>query len=337
MTSLEHGLRRFNGSRRRWRLAVFGAGTAVAVLSGCTELQVAPYRDDALLAGHKYALGEKYIDVDGLRLCYQERGQGETVLILPGLATSIDFWQLNVPVLAEQYHVIAVDPPGFGKSDKPDVSYDLLWMRDRLLSFMDAKGIRRTSLIGGSLGGHLALLIALEQPERVDKLVLMGSSGAWPPPGFLLAGGLYALWNDAVVTDHLRRNWPDIYSKMFIRQTPVTQAMFRYQMAVRADAARYAPEGRASSRALRSIFFHSCLDRLGRVRQPTLLIWGARDCIHLHSEARSLRQGLPDARLVIVPDAAHEVMVDQPAVFNDLVTTFLRQGLVAVKEQRKVP
>jgi pimeloyl-ACP methyl ester carboxylesterase len=247
----------------------------LVAVEGCTELAVAPYRDQALVRDYRYALGEKYIDVDGLRLCYQERGQGETVLVLPGLATSIDLWQLNIPALAEHCHVVALDPPGFGKSDKPDASYDLAWLRDRILAFMDARGIRRASLIGGSLGGQLALMVAMERPECVDKLVLMGSSGGWPPPGFLLAGGLRVFWNDALVTDHLRRNWPDIYHKMFIRQTPVTQVWFRYEMAVRADPARFGPEGRAASRALLSIFFHSCLGRLAGLRQPTLLIWGA--------------------------------------------------------------
>ncbi len=306
------------------------AVTVAATSAGCTDRQLARYRDDEFLAQHHYALGEQYLEVDGLQLCYQEYGTGETVVILPGLGTSIDFWQLNVPAIAERYHVLAVDLPGFGKSDKPDASYDLPWICQRIETFLDAKQVVRASFIGGSMGGHLGLLMALDHPERVDKLVIMGSSGIWPRPGIILNLALKTLWNDAIVTDYLRRNWPKIYSRISKYQTPMTQRLLRYQMAVRADATRYAPEGRASCRALRSIFYNSCRDRLAEITVPVLLIWGETDPIHPPKDAVYFRAHLPDARLVIVPDAAHEVMVDQPQTFNRLVLTFLEQGTAGV-------
>ncbi len=301
--------------------------------SGCADLLLASHRDDEFLDQYRYVLGEHYLTVDGVRLCYQECGEGEAVIILPGLATSIDFWQLSIPALARTHHVLAIDLPGFGNSDKPDVGYDLPWIVDRILSFMDAKGVTRASLIGGSVGGQLALMLAIRCPDRVDKLVLMGSSGAWPEPSLITVGALYAFWNDAVVTDHIRRNWPDIWHKMFLHQTPVAQRLFRYQMALRANRDRYWAEGRASSRTLKSIFFHSCLKDLAKVAQPTLLVWGEQDHIHLLSEARALREGIPHSRLVIVPDAGHEVMIDQPIEFNRLVQAFLAHGLDAVGDR----
>jgi 4,5:9,10-diseco-3-hydroxy-5,9,17-trioxoandrosta-1(10),2-diene-4-oate hydrolase len=270
--------------------------------------------------------------VEGLKLCYQEKGQGEPVLILPGLGTSIDFWQLVIPSIAQKYHVVAVDLPGFGKSDKPDAAYDLLWISERIRAFMDAKGLARASIIGGSLGGHLALLLALDHPERVAKLVLMGSSGTWPRPGPLLDLALKSLWNDAIVTDHLRRAWPDIFAKMSESRTPLTQTLLRYQMAIRANAKRFAPEGRAASRALRSIFYSSCRDRLPEVAVPVLLIWGEADQIHPPAEGVYFRKHLPDSRLVGVPGSRHEVMIDQPAVFIQAVLAFLERGTQAVPD-----
>ena len=321
---------RRRGSAYRW--ALLACCCLAASTASCTELMLAPYRDDASVENHHYALGERYLEVNGMRLCYVEQGRGDNVIILPGLGTSIEFWQLNVPKLAENYHVVALDPPGSGLSDKPDASYDLLWICDQVLAFMDAKDMPRASFVGGSMGGHLALLIALRHPERVDKLVLMGSSGAWPRPGILLTAALVVLWNDAVVTDHMRRTWPDTYGKIFAQQTPMTRDLLRYQMAVRADGRRFAPEGRALSRSLQSIFWHSCRDELGRLKQPTLLIWGEGDRIHLRDEAICFRDSVPDSRLVVVPGAAHEVMVDQPETFNRLVLTFLKEGTSAVAD-----
>jgi 4,5:9,10-diseco-3-hydroxy-5,9,17-trioxoandrosta-1(10),2-diene-4-oate hydrolase len=319
--------------RRKWFFAALLFLPAIVLTcSGCTNTLLTKYRDPQLLQSYRYRLGEQYIDVNGVRVCYQERGTGPTVVILPGLGTSIDFWQQNIPDLAKQFHVVAVDPPGFGKSDKPDGSYDLLWICDNVLAFLKAKGIDRASFIGGSMGGHLAMLIALQNPQLVDKLVLMGASGTWEPPGPLLALALKTLYSEAIVTDHLRRNWPNIFPKMFVSRTPVTQDLFRYQMALKADEAAYTPEGRAMARSLRSIFFHSCRQQASRIQIPVLLIWGEHDQVHTPTAAMVLRNRIPDSRLVVVPGAGHEVMVDKPEVFDRTVATFLVGGTQVIAD-----
>jgi pimeloyl-ACP methyl ester carboxylesterase len=293
---------------------------------GCTDLALSKYRDDRLLDEYRYALGEQYIEIDGLRLCYQEVGAGPTVIILPGLGTSIDFWQRNLPALAEHFHVLALDLPGFGKSDKPDVAYDLRWTCGRIRAFMDARGVERASFVGGSMGGHLALLMALEHPERVERVVLMGSTGAWRPPGVLLDAAIQLVWNDALVTDYLRGRWPAIYRSLFVQQTELTETLLRYQMARRARPGEYRAEGRASSRALRSIVYSSCRSRLGEVTVPVLLVWGASDRIHPVADGAYMQAHLPDARLVVIEGASHEAMLDQPEAFNDAVAAFLSAG-----------
>lgn len=301
-----------------------GGLAAVTLCASCTDLQLRRYRNDQLLREYRYTLGEKYIEVDGLRLCYQELGQGrETVLIMPGLCTSLDFWQKNIPALAERYHVVAVDPPGTGKSDKPDVSYELSWVVERLVAFMDAKGIRRAHLMGGSLGGQFALMIAMDHPDRADKLVLMGSCGAWPRTGPLLDLAIRLFWFDAIGLDHVRRNWPTIFHDIVGSDGPVVQRIFEYQMAVRAVETEYAAEGRAASRMLRSIFYTNLRPRMHEVQRPVLLVWGEHDRIHLLSEAKYFARHLPNSRLVVVPDTAHEVILDEPDYFNRLVLAFL--------------
>ncbi len=306
-----------------------GSCVAVAVAlacSSCTDVMLARYRDDGFVSSYEYKLGEKYVEAGGLRLCYQEFGQGEPVIILPGLGTSIDFWQLNIPVLAEHFHVLAVDLPGFGKSEKPDASYDLTWITEQIIAFMDAKHIERADFIGGSMGGHLALLLALYYPERVDRVVIMGSSGMWPQPGPILDLALKTLWNQWLVTDFVRSQWPRIYWSLSNRRPPMTYVLFEYQMALRADRQRFAPEGRACTRALRSIFYHSCRAMLGEIRAPVLLVWGQDDSIHPVESAEYFADHLPHARLVVVPGSSHEVMIDDPELFNRQVTAFLQQA-----------
>ena len=309
------------GALAGWLLAAMAIGC-----TSCGSLRLMTYRDDALIKSYTYVLGEKYLVVGGIRYCYQERGEGETVLILPGLATSIDFWQETIPALASHYHVVAVDPPGFGKSDKPDAGYELSWIVDRVVDFMDAKRLKRVTIIGGSLGGHLGLLLALKHPERVSKLVLMGSVGDWPTPTGLTDLALKTLWNEWMVVGFMRDQWPDIYAKMFKHPRPLTERIFKYQMALRANGAAYAAEGRTFSRAFHSIFYSSVRDRLGEIECPVLLVWGKEDTTHPSTAGEFFRDHLKDAELVIVEDSAHEVMIDQPEVFNQLVLRFLKEG-----------
>jgi pimeloyl-ACP methyl ester carboxylesterase len=184
------------------------------------------------------------------------------------------------------------------------------------------------------MGGHLALILALAHPERISKLVLMGSVGDWEPPGALLDAAIRTLWNDTLVTNYMREHWPEILARMFKHRTLFTERIFLYDMALRADAARYAPQGRAASRALKSIFYSSCRDHLPEVRQPVLLVWGEEDRIHSAADVGLyFRQHLSDSRLVVVPDAAHEVMVDRPEAFNRLVMDFLACGTAAVEDR----
>jgi len=248
------------------------------------------------------------------------------VVILPGLATLADYWYLTIPELARDFRVIAVDLPGCGKSDKPDASYELAWINERIMAFLDQMKVSRFSVIGGSMGGHLALMLALDHPDRVERIVMMGSTGAWPEPGPVLSAAIKLLWSDQIVINHLRANWPSIYEKIIRHPTPTTDRIFRYQMAIRADMDKYRSEGIASSRTLCSIFRNSCRSRLSQVRVPVLLVWGEHDEIHPLRDAQYMRDHIPGARLEVIPDAAHEAMIDQPARFIEVVAPFLRGG-----------
>lgn len=308
---------------------------AISTASCCTDLRLLSYRDDAVVEQYHYALGEQYITVGDLTLCYQQRGEGEPVLILPGLATSIDYWQFNIPALAESHRVVALDLPGLGKSDKPAAAgYEMSWLVERIVDFMDAKGIRRTTVIGGSAGGHLALMLALAHPERVSKLVLVGTVGNWDPMTPLQDLAIRCFWTDAAAVHLLRVGWPMILGWLFEQPTEFSGQIRRYDMALRADRARYTPYGRATGRTMKSLLYSTCRDRLGEIKCPVLLVYGEHDHIHRGDNLeKHYREHLADMRLVLVPHAAHAVMVDQPEAFNRLVLEFLAGGTAGVTAQ----
>lgn len=339
-------------------LVVWGAGCAPM-----TDILLIGYRNQEAINNYRYALGEQYIEIDGMTLCYQEFGPDQlpdqtasadparsghlrisprddspsatlatnstghsrpVLLLLHGVGTSSDFWQLNIPAFARDYRVLALDLPGFGNSDKPDASYELTWLCEKILAFLDAKQVDQAHVLGASMGGHLSLMLAMDHPDRFQTLTMVGSCGAWEHPTPLLDWAFNTFWNEYIVTDHLRRTWANTFDRIFLYKNEITDRIFRYQMALRADATLFQKEGRASTRSLKSIFYSSRRDRLHDVQQPVLLIFGEGDFVHPPEDGVYLHQHIPRSILHIVEGANHEVMADRPDFFNETVLAFLR-------------
>ncbi len=134
------------------------------------------------------------IVVRGIKTNYHDIGTGDPVVLLHGSGPGVSAWanwRLTIPAIARTHRVIAVDMLGFGYTD-PDPAgvYDVASWQDHLLGFLDALDLREVSLVGNSFGGGMALKLAISQPRRVDKMVLMGSSGL----EFEMTEGLRAVW-----------------------------------------------------------------------------------------------------------------------------------------------
>ena len=144
---------------------------------------------------------------NGIRTNYLEDGKASdpTVVLVHGSGpgvTSYANWRLVIPALAEHFHVIAPDMVGFGYSDRPEgVQYGLDTWADQTVGLMDTLGIEKAHLVGNSFGGGIGLRIATKHPDRVDKLVLMGSMGVHFP----ITEGLDAVWGFDGTLEGMRR------------------------------------------------------------------------------------------------------------------------------------
>lgn len=134
------------------------------------------------------------LDAGGIATNYLDAGDGPAVLLVHGSGpgvTGYANWRLNLPILAQRYRVIAPDMAGFGYSARPDgLVCDVDLWADQVVGVLDALGLERASLVGNSFGGGIALRVATRYPQRVHKLVLMGSVGV----PFTLTPGLDAVW-----------------------------------------------------------------------------------------------------------------------------------------------
>src|SRR6266478_6466280 len=120
---------------------------------------------------------DKVASVYGAKVHYVEAGTGSPVILLHGLADDIGVWESVIPALAAKHRVIALDQIGFGRSDKPLLSYRVATFVDFLDGFLNQLKIKRASLVGNSLGGWVAAAFTLAHPERVERLVLSDAAG----------------------------------------------------------------------------------------------------------------------------------------------------------------
>lgn len=274
---------------------------------------------------------DRYAKVVGLRVRYWTGGHGEDVFLYPGLGGSAEDWASGFVHLGEGFRLWALDLPGFGRSDKPARGYSLAFFLKIVKAFMDALGIVRAHHVGISMGGGIALALAIESPERVHRLVLVNPAllgrrvhpllhvCALPPFGELILRP-----RPAVVERYISRCLADP------RNAPrdwvaVHQALARLPGAQRAFLAvlrcGMGPFG-VKRRILRLI-----LSALPHLRAETLVITGAQDRFIPRRYSERAASLIPRAKAVNLLGCAHLPHVERPEVFYPMLARFLRHGV----------
>ena len=271
---------------------------------------------------------EKYITVEGMKIRYIVKGAGSPLLLLHGFGEFLETWDFNIRPLSEHYRVYAMDLPGHGLSDKPEVAYNIFFFTRFVTNFMHALGIDRASIIGHSVGGAISINIAVSFPEIVDKLILEASSG--------LSNDVSVLHNmccipvlggddteESAVTVALeQRMKKEFYNPDFVAKDIVGISYRFTQM----------PEVR---RVLLSILHNSVnvnglrpemvmLDRLYQVKSPTLFIHGVQDSINPLELSQNACRLVPNAKLKVIDECGHYSHIEKAAEFNEAVISFLK-------------
>ncbi|HUE95527.1 MAG TPA: alpha/beta hydrolase, partial [Longimicrobiaceae bacterium] len=233
-----------------------------------------------------------------------EFGTGERVLVLlHGLSGSSRWWARNIPALSRKYRLIVPDLIGFGRSRGKAMLPTIHEAALLISAWIDTLDVERITLVGHSMGGQLAVHVAARDPERIERLVLVDAAGM--PRDFSLvtvtrfAAEVAPIWR-----------WGDP----------------RFLPIIARDALTAGP--RVLLRAIWHILRDDVRPLLPGISAPTLIIWGERDTLVPLKEAWAFREGIPDAKLVVLRGAGHNPMVDRPADFNRLLERFLDGELV---------
>lgn len=256
-----------------------------------------------------------------VRTNHHDVGQGAPVLLIHGSGPGVSAWanwRLTIAALSADYRCLAPDMAGFGYSAVP-AGYRFTrqgWL-DQLMAFLDAKGVERVHVVGNSFGGSMALALAIAAPDRVDRLVLMGSVGA----PFDLTEGLDAVWGYTPTIENMRAimryfaHDPALIGEDLVR--------LRYEASLRPGVQQsYAAMFPAPRQRWVDAMAHEEA-QVRAIRHPTLLIHGRDDRVIPLQASLTLNRWIDDSQLHVFGRCGHWTQIEQSGPFVRLVQQFL--------------
>ncbi|WP_085702095.1 alpha/beta fold hydrolase [Pseudomonas sp. B15(2017)] len=262
------------------------------------------------------------VQTGSIRTNYHDVGSGEPMLLLHGSGPGVSAWanwRLSIQSLQSDFRLLAPDLAGFGFSQTPaDIVYSRnLWL-EQIVAFLDATGVDKVNVIGNSFGGSMALALAIHHPQRVNRLILMGSVGV----PFELTPGLDAVWGYEPSEDNMR----------------AIMQVFAYDQALVGDdlvRMRYEASNRAGVQEAFSAMFPAPRQRwveamahpeadIRDIGHKTLLIHGRDDKVIPLSTSLTLQQWIDDSQLHVFGRCGHWTQIEHAAAFAHLVTNFLK-------------
>jgi 3-oxoadipate enol-lactonase len=275
-----------------------------------------------------------FVENQGARIYWDERGQGAPVLLIMGLGYTSDVWYRIRPVLAAHYRTIALDNRGVGRSDLPPGPYPIALMASDAAAVLDAAGMESAHLFGVSMGGMIAQEFALQYPKRVRSLIL----------GCTAAGGPAAVRAEPEATQMLKtrdRMSPEEAAEAavpFIYDSTTPRERIDEDIAIRRP---WFPRPEAYTAQLQGILAWEAYSRLSAIAAPTLVIHGESDRLVPPGNAKLIAERIPGAKLLMIPHASHLFLTDQTGVSRHAILQFLNEqagsaGSDAGSEREKV-
>ena len=266
----------------------------------------------------------QFVTAAGVRVHYKEVGAGDPVICLHGAgpgANSESNFRRNVGALSERFRAVLVDMPQFGKSEKVPIEEGRLGFNARVMdAFMTETGIERAHYIGNSMGGQVALKLAVDKPERVDRLVVLGP-GAINNPIFVPS----PLEGIKLIADYYKGEGPTreklrklldtlVYDSSFLTDEVVEE---RFQTTIEPDNLELF--ARRQGRYKKEDLYAD----LGRIESPTLIVWGMDDRFGALDVGLQMTRLMKRAQMHIFARCGHWAQVEHAEAFNRLVVGFL--------------
>lgn len=263
----------------------------------------------------------KTVVANGISTNYLESGSGEPVVFVHGSGpgvTAYANWRVPLSVLAANFHCYAPDMVGFGFTERPlGFSYTLQNWVDQLVGFLDALKLERVSLVGNSFGGAVALRLAVDHPERLNRMVLMGSVGV----PFVITEALDAVWGYQPSLAQMRRMLDYFaYSRELVTDE---LARLRYEASVRPGFQESFAAMFPAPRQRWVDALSTPEDQIAAIARPTLIVHGRDDQVIPLATSLRLHELIDDSELHVFGRCGHWTQIERSGPFSALVRDFL--------------
>jgi 2-hydroxymuconate-semialdehyde hydrolase len=261
---------------------------------------------------------------NGIRTNYHDVGTGDPVLMIHGSGPGVSAWanwRLTMPELGKRFRVIAPDMVGFGYSQRPEgIRYKLDTWVDQAIGLLDALDIKKASVVGNSFGGAIALALAIRHPDRVKRLVLMGSVGV----PFPITEGLDAVWGYQPSVENMRALL-DIfaYDRKLVNDE---LAQLRYKASIQPGFQESFSAMFPAPRQNGVDMLASLMEEVRKLAHQTLIVHGRDDKVIPLQNSYDLLQAIPNAQLHVFGKCGHWTQIEHAARFSRLVGDFLAEG-----------
>jgi 2-hydroxy-6-oxonona-2,4-dienedioate hydrolase/4,5:9,10-diseco-3-hydroxy-5,9,17-trioxoandrosta-1(10),2-diene-4-oate hydrolase len=266
----------------------------------------------------------RFVQAGGHRLHYHEAGEGPSLLMIHGGGPGAGGWsnyRRNIDALSERFRVVIPDLPGFGRSDKPQIATSLYrYLADSMRDLLDALQIDHAHIVGNSLGGATAVKLALDTPDRVDRLVLMGPGGGlqlFTPRPSEGVKQLFSYYEGGGPTPAKLEKFLDC---MVFDRGAITEELFneRLEASLQPGLKESWPFSNVRPPIMETLW-----KDYDRLKSRTLVIWGRDDRTVPIDNAWAMLNQIPDVRLHVFGKTGHWAQWERAAEFNQLVLGFL--------------
>jgi pimeloyl-ACP methyl ester carboxylesterase len=275
------------------------------------------------MATKSVQLESKFVTVEGVRIHYQEVGEGTPLICIHGAgpgASSASNFKNNTPVLSEKFRVILYDMPQFGKSEKVAIDEGRLTFNGRILKgFMEQINVEKASFLGNSMGGQAALKLAIDNPERIERLAVIGSTpvalsvfNPQPLEGIKMIAGYYK--GDGPSREKMRALVETlVYDSSFLTDDVLEE---RYQSSIDPEVLDL------HANRQKPLPKQDLLFELSKIKAKTLLIWGLDDRFGALDIGLTMLRYIQGAQMHVFSNCGHWAQVEHADEFNRLTTDF---------------
>ena len=269
------------------------------------------------------------VELNGRRVNYVDMGQGDTepAVFVHGLGGQWQNWLENLPRVAQERRVVALDLPGHGLSELPRDRITIPGYGRTVNALCEHLGLDRIALVGNSMGGFVSAETAIQFPKLVERLALVSAAGI--TTANVRSAPTMTLGRIATaITAYTAARHEQIARRPVTRHFALA-LVARYPSKLKAD---FAWEGffkgtgkKGFDDALRANIEYDFQDRLPEISCPTLIVWGQKDSVLSVEDADEFQRLIPNSKKLVMEETGHVPMAERPAAFNDLLLEFLHE------------